>query len=121
MTDIESLKKVKVPIWAKFIGYYRARQRRKAASKEIHYIATVYAWTHWTDSNNYETSWFICKQTGAGKRFYEHGSGSALLRNREKHNTVYAHIIVPWLHGAWSNQQLIDYARKSAAHPKQSA
>lgn len=117
MSALDDLKNVKVPLWAQWVGRYRAWKRRRAAYKEISHVATVYAWTHWTGTSNYSYQWYICKVDGAGKRFYEHGSNVPLLRNREKDNAIYASIIMPWKLGAWTHQQLLDYAVKSSKHP----
>jgi hypothetical protein len=117
MNQIDKLKQVKIPIWAKWIGAYRARQRRKNAHKEINFIATVYAWTYWSDAQSYAFQWYICRENGVGKRFYEYGTHHYLLKNNEKGSSTYAHIIAPWILGGITNQQLIDYAAKSVKQP----
>jgi hypothetical protein len=110
---IEQLKQVKVPIWAKWLGAYKAWQRRRNARKEIHYIATVYAWTYWTDHRYYSKQWYILKQNGVGKRFYEYGCTTSLLEGKEKLHSSYASFIAPWLHNHYTNQEAIEFARRS--------
>jgi hypothetical protein len=117
MSAIDELKKVKIPVWARWLGWYRARQRRKQARKEIYYVATVYCWTWWTDCKYYSSCYYICKEDGVGRRFYEYQPGSPLLKDREKSTNVYACIIVPWLLGSYSNQVIIDYAKASREQP----
>lgn len=117
MSAIDNLKNVKVPWHARWIGLYRAWKRRRAAYKEIYHIATVYAWTHWIDTTSYSYQWYICKVDGTGKRFYEHGSNHPVLRGRVKDNQIYASVIEPWRLGAWTHQQIQDYAVKSVKHP----
>ena len=116
--SIDALKKVKIPFWVDWIGAYRARQRRKNAHKEINYVATVYAWTYWSDVKSYSYQWYICKVDGTGRRFYEYGTNHPLLKDKEKSIAVYASIIAPWVYKSYSHQQLIDYAERSAKQPE---
>lgn len=111
---VNELKKVRIPFWAKWRGYFAARRRRKQAAKEVHYITTVYAWTIWEDRNYRSRQWYILKETGTGKRFYEYGYEHALLRNSETKHAEYARIVVPWLYGQYSNQQMREYGPKTA-------
>ena len=120
-TSIDSLKNNKIPFWARWLGQYRAWQRRKNAHKEINYIATVYAWTYWSDAKTYSHQWYICKVDGTGRRFYEYGTNHYLLREKEKTNAVYASIIAPWIYKGHSHHQLIDYANKSAKQPEKTS
>lgn len=117
MTNIDSLKKVKVPLWAHWLGWYRARQRRKVARKEINHVATVYAWTYFTDLRQHAYQWYICRVDGTGKRSYEFGTHTRLLRGNEDAHGVYASIISPWQHGGITNAWLVDYARRSVKEP----
>lgn len=114
MSDaVEQLKQVKVPLWAHWLGYWRARRRRKEAAKEVRYIATVFAWTKWREGG-YARQWWICKTKG-NKRYYEYSSNSVLLRNDDKgkNHPEYARIIAPWIGGHWTNKQLADYGRNT--------
>ncbi len=117
MTNIDSLKKVKVPLWAHWLGWYRARQRRRVARKEIYHIATVYAWTYWTDLKRSDYQWYICSVDGTGKRSYEFGTNSSLLKGKEKACAVYASVIVPWVLNSATNAWLINYAKLSIKDP----
>jgi hypothetical protein len=116
MSAIDDLKNVKVPLWAKCLGWYRARQRRKAARKEVRYIATVFVWQRWTDKDYCSKVWYICKEK-AGVRYYEYGSDSYLLDNREKRYTMYASVIEPWILNRFTNQQIIDFAKTTVKEP----
>lgn len=115
MTDISSLKKVKVPLWAVWIGRYRAKQRRKAAAKEWNYIATVFTWGRFSDTKRLFNRWYILKESGTGKRAFDYGSSFLGLAYCE--DAEYARIIAPWVHGKWTNQQIIEYAAKTEKCP----
>lgn len=117
-SHIADLKKVKVPLWARWRGYFAARRRRKEAAKEIKYIATVYGWTIWTDKS-VSSQWYILKEDGLGRRFYEYGYETSFLEYKEKKHSTYPHVIVPWLHKHYSNATMVEYAKKSAVHPNQ--
>ena len=110
--DINTLKKVKVPIWARWLGAIRAWQRRRNAHKEVYYIGTVFSWIHWTDSNTYSKRWYICKVDGAGRRFFEYNSDQRLLKDYRS-DPEYARIIVPWQYGRFTNAQIEEYAKKT--------
>ena len=110
--QIEALKQVKVPLWARLLGAYRARQRRKNAYKEVYYVATVFSWMYWTDTKCYSRRWYILKVDGTGKRFFEYGSDHSLLRNYTNDHE-YARIIVPWMYGKYTNEQMKEYAKKT--------
>ena len=115
--QVNLLKIVKIPIWARWLGWYRARQRRKNAHKEIHFIGTVYAWTYWSDLKTYAYQWYICRENGVGQRSYEYGTHCSWLKNNEKNNSVYASVIAPWMLGGRSNQSLQSYAAQSHKQP----
>lgn len=117
MTDISALKRVKVPLWAVWLGRYRARKRRKAAAKEWNYIATVFTWGLFTGTAKVFKRWYILSESGTGKRKFEFGSNYSHLVYCE--DSEYARIIVPWIHGRWTNQQMKEYAAKSEKCPIQ--
>lgn len=112
---VKQLKLVKVPFWARWRGYFAARRRRKEAQKEVHYITTVYAWTRWTDIGVQSRQWYILKQDGTGKRFYEYGCDHRFLETKEKNHSEYARIVEPWVLGHWTNQQMKEYGPKTMA------
>ncbi len=116
-TQIDLLKKVKVPLWARWRGYFAARKRRKEAAEEIKYIATVYAWTRYDKYSSRQ--WYILRENGLGKRTYEYGYESSFLKDAAKTHAEYPNSIVPWVHGKYSNAQMIEYAKKSAIHPNE--
>lgn len=115
--QVDLLKQVKVPLWSQWLGAYRAWQRRRNAHKEIHFIATVYAWTWWTDDKYYSYQWYICKVDGAGRRFYEFGYNNTLLKGKETLHSVYASMIAPWMHGGYTHAQLKEFAKNSVKQP----
>lgn len=97
---IKSFKQVKVPFWARWLGAYRAWQRRRNAHKEIHYVCTGYTWTHWVGAGTdveYSRQWYILKTDGAGRRFYEYGYDHPYLKHKETLHSVYASTIAPWV------------------------
>jgi hypothetical protein len=117
---IAELKKVKVPLWYQWVGWYRAFQRRRQAikqkkldDKKVRHIATIFAWTYWTDTQGYDKCWYILKETGAGRRFYEFGADHQILKDREKDSGFYASIVVPWTLGKWSDEQMQELERNS--------
>lgn len=114
---VNQLKHIKIPLWANLVGRYRAWQRRRQAKKEIHHIATAFTWMYWTDSKYLSKRWYILKQRGDGTRLFEFGSNDSLLDDYKK-DSEYARVIVPWLHGKYSNESMKEYAKKSERAPE---
>lgn len=113
MTDyIEQLKQVKVPLRYQWLGMYRAWKRRRAARKEIHYVATVAHYVHFTPvygNPHIRQAWYVLKERGDGKRFYDYVL-QPQVGAKETKTWVYAHIVLPWTLGHWSNKQIVDWA-----------
>lgn len=125
MDALAELRKVKVPWWAHAVGWWNSRRLRKAALREkrrlrheVKHVATVFVWYQITDQNNsMKCIWYICRETGAGVRSYEFGSQEIYLSSQEKRNKEYARVIAPWINKGYTNQALIDYAKRSATAP----
>lgn len=110
MSDqLDKLRKVKVPLWAKIMGAirgrWRARQERKNAHLTSYYITTIYWWVWLTDVKYYGYIGYICYERGNKERYYE-----AMFRHMspssEKHNTTYGSTIAPWLAKSMTNDEL---------------
>lgn len=116
--DFNSLKNIKVPLWARLLGAYRARKRRKSAAKEVHYVARLTAWVHFTDTKRYSRIYYILKERGDGRRFYETQMEDDFLHYLEKSTWAYTHVVEPWRLYKYTNQQVIDWAvKQTAPHP----
>lgn len=113
MSDfIEELKNVKVPLWAQWLGYFRARQRRKAARKEIVHIATLTYWVWLIDVKHYTRIWYVLQETGDGKRSFTANCQDSFMRHRIKSTFVYNQVVLPWLLGGYTNQVVRAWAAK---------
>lgn len=122
---LANLRRVRVPLWARAIGWLNAwlaaRAARRAAQRKVHHVATVYAWTYWTDLKQYSRSWYICREDGRGRRSFEYGSSHHLLRRDHKQHVAYAAVITRWMTGDFSNERLREYERKTVNQPDERA
>ena len=116
------LKKIRVPWYARLLGWFRARKhlrealaRHKAELDKPVYIATIFSWTWWTDTKYQSSAWYILREDGHGKRTYEYGTDSSNLKNDEKKTSTYPRVIAPWLDGHFSNKAMKEYAAKQKA------
>ena len=108
---VDSLKRVRPPLWSILLGSYRAWHRNYHALRQNQYIATVYDWTYWTDEKRFSRAWYICKEDGRGIRTFEYGSDSRLLEDKGRQTATYASIIVPWIFGNLSNDRIAELAK----------
>lgn len=118
MSDvIDELKKVKVPLWAQWLGRWRAYRRRRVARKELTYVATI---THYAALKTLEghiqrvDSYYILTERGDGVRSFEYKRGAAYWV-KEDATWVYVHIIEPWRLGKCTNKAVVDWASKQTA------
>jgi hypothetical protein len=114
---VDSLKRVQPPLWSRLLGSYRAWRRNRRLLRQNQYIATVYHWTYWTDAKSFSRAWYICKEDGRGIRTVDYGCDSRALDDREKSTAVYASIIVPWMHGRLSNDEVAAVAKRRYQQP----
>jgi hypothetical protein len=115
---LNSLRKYRPPLWARIIGWARARCRMQAERSRWRLIASVNHWTWWTDTLHWDHNTYVCFQRGDGRRKYEHLTTSGLLECREKRNDTYIQIVVPWLHGNYSNEQLVRVGQATSRKPE---
>lgn len=114
---IADLKRIKVPIWSRWLGAYRAWIMRREALRKVHHIATLYHWTWWTDAKEFAKSWYILKEDGRGSRSFEFGSDNYLLRDNAKKTSLYASVVAPWVLGKFSNEQMRQCEKDRARQP----
>lgn len=70
MTDkLAQFRNIKVPLWARLLGAWRARQHRKVELNKTVYVATISAWVHYTDINSHGRGHYVLYRNGLGKRW----------------------------------------------------
>lgn len=118
---IEAFKKFKAPWWSVLLGNWRARKAAKIARKKKHYVATITLWVkHISMIGQPEllTAFIHLYETGTGKRTFEFSKGDTTIKDVDSvHN--YHSAVLPWLHGRFTNQAMIDYAKKTEITPKE--
>lgn len=123
MNEVEKLKLVKVPLWARLLGSIRRRLELRARLAEKRYITTVFHWRWFIDRGHWMHMWWVCFEDGYGRRTYEFGSDNLLSKAEAggKMSTTYATAIRPWMAGHWSNEALREYADRTRAQPVRKA
>lgn len=102
------LRNVKVPIWAKVLGWWRNRRFVRAQKKEVVHVATLRAWVWESQWKQHHFSTYILYRNGYGKRWYEFNQAHILHGDWRKHHGIYGTLVVPWMHGEWDD----DYMQK---------
>ena len=70
------------------------------------YIASVPAVTRWIDVGYDEISYYILYENGYGQKYYDYNKGSWLTKDSKKH-AIYSTVIIPWLKGNFTSDQII--------------
>lgn len=119
MNEIEKLKLVRVPLWARLLGAWRHRIELKARLSKKRYVTTVFHWTWIVNRGHWVQSWWICFEDGYRRRTFEFGASGPLSRPERdgRSANTYAHVIAPWIAGYYSNEQLCEYAGRSRTAP----
>lgn len=117
LDPLKALRSYRAPFWARAIGAIRAWRRLREDRKRWRLVASVNHWTWWTDAQRWDHCTFHCFQRGDGARRCEHMSTSILLKNRRERNSMYIEVIVPWINGRYSNEQIIETAKRTEAKP----
>lgn len=123
MSDpLAQFRKVKVPLWARLLGDWRARReakkRREEAKKKIVHVATIFSWVWMADSKIYINGVYTLFCNGDDKRWYEYSSHPLLSKSWERGHSHYGAVVLPWLNGAWSDKEMAEFGRKTAKTPE---
>lgn len=117
MSDpLQSLRSYRAPLWARALGWWRARQARTAADKQWRLVAVVRQWTWWTDYERWDHQAYFCYQRG-GQRKYEHRATSILLERKELSSKVYLYAVKVWVDGGLSEARLCEWANQNHNQP----
>lgn len=119
MTDkLEQFRNIKVPLWARLLGAWRARRHRRAEMKKTVFVCTIKSWIWHKGHQDWVYGWFNLYRNGSGKRWYEYGVNHPSIAGWETYHGVYGTTIKPWLSGEWDDEQMRDCARETHHSPE---
>lgn len=114
MDPFKEFRAPKTPLWAKYLGDWRARRRAKKARKTKHHVTTVVLWCYRKAEPDKRLAAYIqLYSTGGGERSYTFEHCEWPKHRSYKDFRDYHEVIIPWLNGKWSNKAIIDWAVKT--------
>lgn len=116
MSDqLDKLRKVKVPLWAKIMGAIRGRWNARKARKKAYFVTTIYSWW-WMKDKYWAYIGYLCYERGNGVRYYK-AIGQNVDVSEKENSLVYGSTIAPWLAGAMPNDELVKRASNTWSRP----
>lgn len=103
----------KVPWWSRLLGDFRARKRAKQARNEAFWLCTITVWA--SDGVDTYPAWFHLSESQT-QRFSDFYAGAGKM-GKTGYRTYHS-IIIPWLNGKLSNEQMVKLAIASEDQPK---
>lgn len=117
MSDpLQSLRTFRAPLWVRALGWWRARQARRAADKQWRLVGVVRQWTYWTDSEKWDHQAYFCYQR-RDQRKYEHRATSVLLERKERSSKAYLYAVKIWVDGGLSDARLREWSNQTYNQP----
>lgn len=119
MSDpLEQFRNIKVPLWARLLGAWRARRHRRAEMKKTVFVCTIRSWVWDTRNQVHIYGWYNLYRDGLGNRWYEYGASPRMEDFWETDHATYGTIVQPWLSGAWDDEGMRKCAEQRERAPR---